>query len=1226
MGRFASHSRHFTYAPLLHHVRVVNFNAIDASELAGEDSEALRKTLGERLAEIDGVEALFLRKELQVGKFEVALPFWTGAIRVEAVQVSEPESQSFKKGAHVKNEKGQVGIVTMDPDSDNDVKLKLADGSTTAYVKVSKLTVAMPEEIIVFEAELAKHLAAEVQRELPLVREIFAMFDIDEDGKLSKDEYKSHLKAAGRWRSYTEAEWNERWPEICKYLDCTTDGVTRQAFETTLYGKDRLGKAQAELERCKLGVLRDQFKQGSYAKTAEGAVGVVMYDAPEADETLGRKKANKVQLRLADGSETSHINVDALTEPTEAEVGEYEAKLARMLGLRDQFKQGSYAKTAEGAVGVVMYDAPEADETYKKANKVQLRLADGSETSHINVDALTEPTEAEVGEYEAKLALMLGLRDQFKLGSYAKTAEGAVGVVTNDAPAEGWCANKVQLRLTDGEETRHKVDTLTEATEVDYDAEFKRRFPLITRYKEGAHAKTANGTVGMVFETAVVKRIFPNGKHGIRGRSPHTVQLYLDDGSVTAEIGLEALSEASAEEMRLYEAQLAKWAALRERFKKGAYAKTTKSEVGVVMEDALVLEDVFGAFMAYSYDLSSPEHEANKVSLRLADGRETHIKVDTLAEATAAEVADYEADPRVVRRTAEAARWAVLRERFKKGVYAKTAEGAVGKVMEDPPAEGQGANEARLRLVDGEQTRHTCKVDTLMEASEAEYEAEVARWAALRERFKKGVYAKMAEGAVGMVMEDSPAEGWWVNKVRLRLADGKETRYITVDELTEVGEAAIAQETPGVKLSKLTTAEAAAGLQAEQMARDLQQAAQDCDIDAMSLLMANGATVGTTDGVSDLHSWVDQSTRPAASRAAARLWIEYNRDKSSSISALKHFYSSEAATDQEVYDAISSALAKWRQSRESPIAEVHAVVNRIRHVAPYSDARRIAMNTFIRTIGEPSALADWLEIISADSSDTTRLCDYARHSHYGHFQFVLLQVSGEQSAASPEHESRAADNQLACPEWYNAGWALELSVWQPSFTNPAAVFVSQGRLKPETLREPPHTHPYEFFSKVVTGSMRHNRYVEVADTDAGGGAYADVVFNKTHEAWPPHSGGDKCKLKATEEDIVFTAGESYRMPLGVIHDVEFDTTNSDTPAITCVIVAEQEVAPDVFMEDSMLIHHNSNPDLAKHDRSMPLVTWQANLRAIADYLRKKNTLSLQAGLDEVKETFLVQSR
>jgi len=80
-------SRPFAYAPLLFYLRQqLRANLGDAS---GQQSTALREGLGARLAAVEGIEALFLRKELAVGKFELEdLPFWTGAINM-----AEPEEQ-----------------------------------------------------------------------------------------------------------------------------------------------------------------------------------------------------------------------------------------------------------------------------------------------------------------------------------------------------------------------------------------------------------------------------------------------------------------------------------------------------------------------------------------------------------------------------------------------------------------------------------------------------------------------------------------------------------------------------------------------------------------------------------------------------------------------------------------------------------------------------------------------------------------------------------------------------------------------------------------------------------------------------------------------------------------------------------------------------------------------------------------------------------------------------
>ena len=53
-------------------------------------------------------------------------------------------------------------------------------------------------------------------------------------------------------------------------------------------------------------------------------------------------------------------------------------------------------------------------------------------------------------EYESALARWASLRTQFKAGAYVRTAEGEVGVVLEDAKAEGYGANTVKLRLADG--------------------------------------------------------------------------------------------------------------------------------------------------------------------------------------------------------------------------------------------------------------------------------------------------------------------------------------------------------------------------------------------------------------------------------------------------------------------------------------------------------------------------------------------------------------------------------------------------------------------------------------------------------------------------------------------------------------------------------------------------------------------------------------------------------
>lgn len=98
--------------------------------------------------------------------------------------------------------------------------------------------------------------------ELPLVREIFALFATGATGMISKDNYKRYLQGIGNWGAadiYTDDGWDKHWPEECKAMECTAEGITKDGFEAILYGKFRLGQAQADLDSCKA------FAEGSLA-------------------------------------------------------------------------------------------------------------------------------------------------------------------------------------------------------------------------------------------------------------------------------------------------------------------------------------------------------------------------------------------------------------------------------------------------------------------------------------------------------------------------------------------------------------------------------------------------------------------------------------------------------------------------------------------------------------------------------------------------------------------------------------------------------------------------------------------------------------------------------------------------------------------------------------------------------------------------------------------------
>jgi len=113
---------------------------------------------------------------------------------------------------------------------------------------------------------LEQHEASRAET-LRLVQEIFAMFDGDGDGKLSKDEYKAYLRGIGAWGggSYTDDTWDEKWQKECEGLESGTEGIGWEAFESILYGKYRVGnKAQADLDKCKQSLAEPQPEPEPY--------------------------------------------------------------------------------------------------------------------------------------------------------------------------------------------------------------------------------------------------------------------------------------------------------------------------------------------------------------------------------------------------------------------------------------------------------------------------------------------------------------------------------------------------------------------------------------------------------------------------------------------------------------------------------------------------------------------------------------------------------------------------------------------------------------------------------------------------------------------------------------------------------------------------------------------------------------------------------------------------
>lgn len=62
----------------------------------------------------------------------------------------------FKKGAYAIDPDGsKVGKVIADPDSDNEVKLRFADGSSSSFLSVTKIASASKQQIEKYDAEVA---------------------------------------------------------------------------------------------------------------------------------------------------------------------------------------------------------------------------------------------------------------------------------------------------------------------------------------------------------------------------------------------------------------------------------------------------------------------------------------------------------------------------------------------------------------------------------------------------------------------------------------------------------------------------------------------------------------------------------------------------------------------------------------------------------------------------------------------------------------------------------------------------------------------------------------------------------------------------------------------------------------------------------------------------------------------------------------------------------------
>ena len=248
---------------------------------------------------------------------------------------------------------GAVGEIIEKFEEDGQVGVRFPVG--LGRIGVESLMVATPEQAAQWEATKATldtQEAAQHQQDLPLVREIFALFDADADGRLSQAEYKNFLRGVAAWGDapYTDDQYDdEGWQRDCGLTASSpAEGITKEAFETSLYGKYRKGRAQTDLESCKRSAEAPQQQQQAVRRGGGGGGGGgggARQDDDDGDE-LAAALAMSMMIQ-PDGTDTSGTRLDeamvaelmswgfeesAVRVALEAAAGDKEAAVNMLLG------------------------------------------------------------------------------------------------------------------------------------------------------------------------------------------------------------------------------------------------------------------------------------------------------------------------------------------------------------------------------------------------------------------------------------------------------------------------------------------------------------------------------------------------------------------------------------------------------------------------------------------------------------------------------------------------------------------------------------------------------------------------------------------------------------------------------------------------------------------------------------------------------------------------------
>jgi hypothetical protein len=314
---------------------------------------------------------------------------------------------------------------------------------------------------------------------------------------------------------------------------------------------------------------------------------------------------------------------------------------------------------------------------------------------------------------------------------------------------------------------------------------------------------------------------------------------------------------------------------------------------------------------------------------------------------------------------------------------------------------------------------------------------------------------------------------------------------------------------------------------------------------------------------------------------------------------------------------IDDLYERWEVDPDatSPLQYVRGIMDFSRAI-PRGDRRLQAMNTIVQNFGDGTKLAIFLDMMRASAvrtgSPEELLSLHSRHeskhSLYGWAgQTKLVSSSPAATAATLPAEPGVQTMFGGVPA---SQWGLNLHIWQ---ANPLAKgFVSGMRPDSSIVVEPPHSHPFDFLSKVAVGEMRQSTYAQRPSAELQAGArYGGVTLMHVHGVWPPHAEQQQAGVATLENRVTIRAGESYYMPCNKIHDVEVDAIRSRTrPAITLFLRSEAVVRPHVYMAETLVRYHEAHPDLERSGQRLSDEAWHAKLQLVSAYLRGEGELSL----------------